>query len=83
MLIIQKIVGLSKYYLHGFISLIKYSLRIGYADKKVIRIRRKICKKCPMIMLGLDFSTDSCSECGCYILPKTALRNETCPIDKW
>lgn len=43
--------------------------------------RKEICNVCES--KRQYFSLDLCSECGCFIKLKTALKRATCPLDKW
>jgi hypothetical protein len=41
--------------------------------------RMEICKTCD------EFEDNSkvCGNCGCYLEPKTLVKNEHCPLNKW
>jgi hypothetical protein len=45
--------------------------------KEIHDQRLATCQRCE------HFSRGSCMICGCYILPKTAMPHEACPLDKW
>ena len=53
----------------------------------VANARRKVCKRCPEVLrrnntpeLNVD---DRCKKCGCFILAKTLILGEHCPLNKW
>jgi uncharacterized protein DUF6171 len=46
-------------------------------SQEVREQRQAACRQCE------HFSRGSCLICGCFILPKTALPHEACPIARW
>lgn len=56
-----------------------------FTDKKLRNKRLQICNKCEHKSSTwlLVFNEDSCSKCSCSISKKVALKNTSCPIDKW
>jgi len=43
--------------------------------------RKTICNVCDY--KDQHFGIDMCKDCYCFIKLKTALKNATCPLDKW
>lgn len=66
-------------YLHGLMQLIKYALGLGILSEGSIKLelRRAHCEVCA------HRKDDICMACGCYITPKTATKNEECPLGYW
>lgn len=42
--------------------------------------RQAICARCPLLRRG---AVDTCGDCGCVIVAKTRLPQESCPQGKW
>lgn len=49
------------------------------AENEIQKVRIEICKTCDNFFAP----TKQCLKCGCFLLPKTALKKSKCPIDKW
>jgi len=43
------------------------------------KIRMEICRSCKYFRA----KTGQCTQCGCFMVVKTKLKNLRCPIDKW
>lgn len=67
------------HYLKGAVGMAKANLGIDAAPRELVDERWEICKGCPSNVYG------SCSECGCPLAYKMAVKSETCPLDppKW
>jgi len=63
--------------LRGITGLIAYALDLDPASPEATAERRAICQACPYR------DGKRCSQCGCYIQPKTSLRTEICPRNRW
>jgi hypothetical protein len=48
--------------------------------KEIANTRKEVCNACEFLVKG---AFDGCSKCGCFIVSKTALRNSSCPLNKW
>ena len=72
-----------KYILHGIAGLFKFSMRVDRADEITIKQRRNICANCHWQYRSKFFNMRKCGECGCFIVPKTAIGKEPCPFNKW
>jgi hypothetical protein len=46
--------------------------------EEVKKARLDICNNCPS-----KLSTGNCRECGCFLVAKSAFRQEKCPLGKW
>ena len=46
---------------------------------ELAKTRMEICKTCPHLFAP----TKQCKKCGCFMLIKTKLASQTCPIGKW
>ena len=51
------------------------------ADVSEIERRKAVCDGCNN--KTQYFKIDMCNDCYCFIKLKTALKNATCPLDKW
>lgn len=60
-----------KHIIRGF-----YNWIIG-KERKIMRKRLKICKKC------LQNDDGICSVCGCFLKAKASEPDENCPLNKW
>lgn len=49
------------------------------------QLRRSTCKACPEITLvnGKIGNLSRCKLCGCFVMAKTLLIDEHCPLDSW
>lgn len=43
------------------------------------RMRKNVCNVCPSLLK----MTRTCKECFCFVDLKTAMLNQSCPLDKW
>ena len=46
---------------------------------KLIAERLAICEQCDRLFAP----TKTCKECGCFVVLKTRLRKQSCPLGKW
>lgn len=51
------------------------------ANDELTEKRRAICAACPKLV-EISF-IKRCSECGCFIDAKTAIKAAECPLKKW
>ena len=49
-----------------------------FVDKEEHKNRLSICEKCDK-----RNKLNMCTECGCFIITKTKLKNAECPLNKW
>lgn len=49
----------------------------GFRISKLEEQRMNICYSCPY------YDKYKCTKCGCYLLIKTKMVTESCPINKW
>ena len=63
----------------------------GLVDKEIKEERRKICLECDEYMVkfrdrtvvSLQNFKGTCGKCGCWLKPKTAIKDFKCPLGKW
>jgi hypothetical protein len=60
----------------------------GLVDKEIKEERRKICLECDEYMVKFKMIasgkfTGMCGKCGCWLKPKTAIKDFKCPLEKW
>ena len=68
----------------GAKGLSKYHMGVGLASEDVVNDRKNVCLSCKYIKNPKpDLKGSKCKLCGCLIRAKTALRQETCPKNKW
>lgn len=53
------------------------------ATTKQKRERREICGTCPLLIPKIRVCSALKGGCGCFVVLKTALAGETCPLGKW
>lgn len=73
-------------YKSGIKGLSKYYLGIDKPVDELVSKRRQICTACPKLTELQNKSgtfKKVCAECGCFIIPKTKIKSEKCPIGKW
>lgn len=46
-------------------------------ERELSKMRKKVCRKCIYENKGI------CEKCGCFLIAKSLLKNEECPIGKW
>ena len=63
--------------LHGAISIVKSIFGIGCVDTRLQFKRLYVCATCEKL------KARRCIVCGCYLIHKTKLKDEHCPLDKW
>ena len=76
--------------IRGATGLAKSAIGLDRAPKEVIRFRRDVCRKCDHSEkrrvrggpLGIT-SLSQCQVCSCFIVAKTKLASEKCPLGKW
>ena len=51
---------------------------IEWADKILREKRYNICLKCEHLA-----NVRICKKCGCFVIGKTKLLNQKCPVNKW
>jgi hypothetical protein len=68
--------------INGAIGVAKNILDIDIAPGILVNQRRDICLKCEYNS-GHMTSSSMCKKCGCFIILKTRLKSEECPIQKW
>ncbi len=74
----------------GVIGLTKAAFGVDRASDELIATRRDICRTCGYSakrkrkdgMLGLT-TLSTCSQCGCFIAPKTTIKAEKCKAGLW
>jgi hypothetical protein len=66
----------------GVAGLCKAAAGVGTADKAIIKLRRELCAKCEHASAG-DRGMSRCGLCGCFIRPKTVLKDQECPDKRW
>lgn len=49
-----------------------------FVDKEEHKNRLSICEKCDK-----RNKLNMCTECGCFVIAKTKLKNAECPLNKW
>lgn len=49
------------------------------ADENLASSRLDICNSCEFLFKP----TKNCKKCGCFVVGKTKLKQQKCPIDKW
>lgn len=49
------------------------------SDEDLTKSRLDICNSCE----NLYQPTKSCKKCGCFVIAKTKLKTQKCPINKW
>ncbi len=78
--------------LHGAVALVKVAVGADAAPDAVIAARRDICRRCdhatrsnePRFAANRGLTTLSrCRKCGCFIVAKTKLAGERCPLGRW
>ncbi len=70
----------------GAAGLAKAAAGIDKADSRTIAARRAACLQCEHLHQDgrLRMSTGAiCWECRCFLIAKTRIAGETCPIGKW
>ena len=70
----------------GVVGLTKAAIGIDKTPSDVVLLRRAVCEVCERAevrRLGGVAVLRLCAACSCFILPKTAIRSETCPEGKW
>ena len=67
----ERIIGKIKRILSGY-----YLILIGFSSFKS-RKRLLICSKCEL-RTGII-----CGDCGCLLIAKTKVNDESCPVKKW
>lgn len=50
-----------------------------FVDEELANTRLDICNSCDYLYAP----TKSCTKCGCFVVAKTKLKQQKCPIDKW
>lgn len=61
----------------GATGLAKAALQIDKAPATIMHERRGICHQCEHLQSG------RCDKCKCFILAKSRLLSQDCPLDKW
>lgn len=72
--------------IRGAVGLTKAFLGVGLADDVTIASRRDICRSCEHSekkQTPEGVKVRKCNLCLCFIGPKTKLKAEKCPADKW
>jgi len=69
----------------GAAGLAKYALGIGLAAGPLAEVRRRLCRNCERAVpcRTQPGKMCRCAVCGCWLMPKTGLAAETCPLEKW
>lgn len=49
------------------------------ADEQLANSRLDICNSCEFLFQP----TKNCKKCGCFVVAKTKLKQQKCPINKW
>jgi hypothetical protein len=65
----------------GAAGVMQAACGINRADDETVSTRRAICNGCEHRIK--KFGVATCGKCGCFIVPKTTLKDQTCPIGKW
>lgn len=68
-------------YVKSIRFLVQYYLGIGITSRFEQERRLYICERCPYRFF--TFGWGRCGVCGCFLRPKTALRSQVCPEDRW
>ena len=68
--------GQEKYFanLHEYINNLEADIK---ASEEIYEERLSVCKECELLMQGM------CRTCGCYVELRAAIRNRSCPNEKW
>ena len=45
--------------------------------------RLAACRACPELRRGAGVLPDRCARCGCFVVAKTAVPGQSCPVGKW
>ena len=53
---------------------------INWTDKQERKMRYETCLSCEKL---ISDKVRICSECGCFILGISKLKDKTCPLNKW
>lgn len=53
------------------------------ADSPMVQARRVKCADCPFLLRRFIAKLAQCGKCGCFILPKTRVIGEKCPVGRW
>jgi hypothetical protein len=79
-------------FVKGVVGLTKIALQIDLVDEPTIKARRDVCRRCEYSTknkerlntpsLGLT-NKSMCTECKCFIMGKSQLKQEECPKNKW
>lgn len=77
MAVIMKIKRNFKWFLKGIIGLFQVAFKINIAEHYEVHIRSLTCLSCHHKKEGV------CSICGCTIVFKILLKNQSCPKDFW
>lgn len=56
-----------------------FNKNLGRVESEIATERLNICKGCEHLIKA----TNTCKECGCFMVAKTKLPNAFCPIGKW
>jgi len=51
----------------------------AFVSGRVLQKRRSLCNNC----FHRDPQTDQCRKCSCFLVLKTQLSTEKCPLDRW
>jgi len=59
----------------------KLLIKTEHVTEAQQRARLEICANCPR--KGMMFGKDTCKVCTCFLVLKTLLKAERCPLAKW
>ncbi len=81
----KKIADAVSHVAHGAVGLAKAATGIDRPPEQIIEERRKICRACPHAVpcVANVGKRCKCAKCGCLLRAKTAVMEESCPLQKW